>query len=390
MIASVASERKFKKGYEFNSNSLPFIYLRCPARECHSPHKCKGNLDTSFSVSHLEDCIHICKERPSCKWYTLDKAIDRCVLYENCTLHTEVCDTCATGPEDCSRGYHGVEKKQIRQRTVRTYYDVLKLEEGRNMMLNSYTRPNREACIDICKEVPAQSAYYELHESTEYFVAFGAGHGGCLLFAYESSYTCTKGWDCHNCESGSKSNACEVIMRYCSYPCLHFSVDYYLQLARYSWLCDVDWSQTYVVSEDGDILQRRDFDLSKLWGPGAPGDGKDDRICGYIPENCSYGIRGMDADMALACAASYDWFKTEENSWLCDVNWSLTYRENGFFGVVKSDDFDLNKIWGFGARGQGKDDKICGYIVDHCPDVYDGYSADYICSMTYEWFNGPR
>ena len=90
-----------------NSIFLPFLNLRCPARECHSPHKCEGNLDTSFSASHLEDCIRICKERPSCKWYTLDKAIDSCVLYENCTLHTEVCDTCATGPEDCLRGYHG-------------------------------------------------------------------------------------------------------------------------------------------------------------------------------------------------------------------------------------------------------------------------------------------
>ena len=53
-----------------------------------------------------------------------------------------------------------------------------------------------------------------------------------------------------------------------------------------NWLCDVDWSQTFTVSEDGDIVQRRDFDSSKLWDTGALGDGKDDKICGYISENC--------------------------------------------------------------------------------------------------------
>ena len=54
--------------------------------------------------------------------------------------------------------------------------------------------------------------------------------------------------------------------------------------------------------------------------------------------------------------------------------------------VVKRDGIDLNKTWGPGARGYGKDDKICGFMVNHCPDTYDWYSVDYICSKTYEWF----
>jgi len=175
----------------------------CPARECHSPHKCKGKLDDSFIVSHLEDCISICKDRPSCKWYTLDKAIDRCVLYDNCTL-AEDCDTCATGPEYCSRGYHGVEKKQ-RQRSL--YYGTkTMLEGGTQMFLHPYNIPHREACIDICKErVPAESDKYNLHESTEFFVAFEESSNHCILSAYRSSYSCPKGFDCHNCAPTHKS-----------------------------------------------------------------------------------------------------------------------------------------------------------------------------------------
>ena len=55
---------------------------------------------------HLEDCIKWCNDHELCKWYTLEKSNDHCLLYEDCPA-TEDCDTCATGPKYCSRGYHG-------------------------------------------------------------------------------------------------------------------------------------------------------------------------------------------------------------------------------------------------------------------------------------------
>ena len=58
----------------------------------------------SYSISDLEDCIQICNKDPNCKWYTLEKDKNHCVLYENCHKKFD-CQTCATGEEYCSRGY---------------------------------------------------------------------------------------------------------------------------------------------------------------------------------------------------------------------------------------------------------------------------------------------
>ena len=87
-----------------------FLSHRCPARECHSPHKCKGNLVDSFTMSHLEDCISACGDRADCTHYTLEKTNDHCLLYEDCN-ETFACDTCASGEKDCTRGYGGIEKR---------------------------------------------------------------------------------------------------------------------------------------------------------------------------------------------------------------------------------------------------------------------------------------
>ena len=86
-----------------------------------------------------------------------------------------------------------------------------------------------------------------------------------------------------------------------------FSVDYYLRLARSGnrWLCDVDWSQTITVTEDGDIVRRPGVDLSKLWGPGGLGDGSDESACGYITDHCPHAYNGHGADI---CSITYKWF----------------------------------------------------------------------------------
>lgn len=86
--------------------NLQHSHFRCPARECHKPDKCQGDLVDSFSISHLEECIDACKDKVSCNFYTFDKASDHCVLYEHCRT-TIPCDSCARGEKHCSRGYHG-------------------------------------------------------------------------------------------------------------------------------------------------------------------------------------------------------------------------------------------------------------------------------------------
>ena len=84
-------------------SKIPF---RCPARECHAPHKCRGHFIDSYKLANLEDCIRACNDNELCKWYTLEKSNDHCLLYEDC-IPLNDCDTCATGEKSCSHGYHG-------------------------------------------------------------------------------------------------------------------------------------------------------------------------------------------------------------------------------------------------------------------------------------------
>ena len=105
--ASVDSESKHSS---FCHNQFVFISTtssRCPARECHEQKKCDGFLVDSKKIAHLEECINYCKDSVGCEWYTYDKKDDNCVLYEDCHTSSS-CDTCATGPKDCSKGYRGM------------------------------------------------------------------------------------------------------------------------------------------------------------------------------------------------------------------------------------------------------------------------------------------
>ena len=81
-------------------------HTRCPARECHGAFKCEGHFIDSFKINHIEDCIDACSDDDLCMWYTLEKTHNHCVLYEDCDVKND-CNTCASGPRDCSVGYHG-------------------------------------------------------------------------------------------------------------------------------------------------------------------------------------------------------------------------------------------------------------------------------------------
>ena len=89
--------------------------VRCPARDCHGAFKCEGHFIDSFKIAHLEDCIKACSDKDECQWYTLEKTHNHCLLYEECKKKTNGCDTCASGPRDCSVGYHGEPKWLIHE-----------------------------------------------------------------------------------------------------------------------------------------------------------------------------------------------------------------------------------------------------------------------------------
>ena len=82
------------------------FFFRCPARECHGAFKCKGDFVDSFAIPTLEECISKCNEVEDCQWFTLEKANDHCILYEECNDQFD-CETCATGEKKCANGYKG-------------------------------------------------------------------------------------------------------------------------------------------------------------------------------------------------------------------------------------------------------------------------------------------
>jgi len=96
----------------------------CPARECHQQFKCKGNFVDSFTMSKLEKCIIACNSNDQCNWYTLEKMHDHCILYEDCDLHDDHCDTCATGPKLCSHGYHADDDTIFTQALLDEFADA--------------------------------------------------------------------------------------------------------------------------------------------------------------------------------------------------------------------------------------------------------------------------
>merc|ERR1711992_496400 len=83
---------------------------KCPARECHGAFKCQGNFVDSYAIATLEECIEKCNENEDCQWFTLEKANDHCIIYEECNDQFD-CETCATGEKNCARGYHGTTPK---------------------------------------------------------------------------------------------------------------------------------------------------------------------------------------------------------------------------------------------------------------------------------------
>ena len=89
------------------SNTIMLSFCsRCPARECHGAFKCKGDFVDSFAIATLEECIEKCNDVVDCEWFTLEKANDHCILYEECDDQFD-CETCATGEKKCAHGYKG-------------------------------------------------------------------------------------------------------------------------------------------------------------------------------------------------------------------------------------------------------------------------------------------
>ena len=126
------------------------FFFRCPARECHGAFKCKGDFVDSFAIPTLEECISKCNEVEDCLWFTLEKANDHCILYEECNDQFD-CETCATGERKCANGYKGK-------------YECLELDDNDQWTRSRYhtSGPNRSHGPQVLLEWWYKSAWVGL------------------------------------------------------------------------------------------------------------------------------------------------------------------------------------------------------------------------------------
>merc|ERR1712241_145046 len=119
-------------------------------RECHGAFKCQGDFVDSFAIATLEECIEKCNEMEDCQWFTLEKANDHCVLYEECNDQFD-CETCASGEKKCAHGYKGttpappkkVEVKKVEVKKVQAQAIELKP----NVQVTTISRPVQTTTI---------------------------------------------------------------------------------------------------------------------------------------------------------------------------------------------------------------------------------------------------
>jgi hypothetical protein len=76
----------------------------CIEPDCY---KIQGECNGVIAAEHnsvtntIEYCIKLCKTTPSCKWFTFNKELSLCSLFESCLHMDSSCKTCISGERSC-------------------------------------------------------------------------------------------------------------------------------------------------------------------------------------------------------------------------------------------------------------------------------------------------
>ena len=61
-----------------------------------------GSLLASSEDQDEEECLQLCRDSPSCLWYTYSEVDRVCLLFEDCPLiDYDNCKTCLSGQRQC-------------------------------------------------------------------------------------------------------------------------------------------------------------------------------------------------------------------------------------------------------------------------------------------------
>merc|ERR1712241_979096 len=249
--------------------------------ECYVFGQCEEYSVNFEKIDNAEACHKFCGKNDDCKWWTWEPDNLLCSLFANCTdpkqstghPNAGPCSDCISGQQACpGRECHSPNKCQ-------------------GHLVDTFETGHLEDCINMCKDTAACEWY-----------TYDKRDDHCILYK--------------DCETLISCDTCATGKKYCSngYHGDDESVTEALdktgtvQVEDPTWLCDIDWSQTYRLStyKGKEVLLKNDFDLSTIWGPGTPGSGKDDGICGFIAVHCRDSYDGFGTD--VICSKTYKWF----------------------------------------------------------------------------------
>ncbi len=71
-----------------------------PELKCWITGKCQGDPYSTNSTQTSEECLELCKEDESCKWFTFDPHKQSCNLFTDCS-NLLGCDDCISGNSKC-------------------------------------------------------------------------------------------------------------------------------------------------------------------------------------------------------------------------------------------------------------------------------------------------
>jgi hypothetical protein len=76
----------------------------CIEPECYKIQgECNGVIaaESNSVTNTIEYCIKLCKTTPTCKWFTFNKELSQCSLFESCLHLDSSCKTCISGESSC-------------------------------------------------------------------------------------------------------------------------------------------------------------------------------------------------------------------------------------------------------------------------------------------------
>ncbi len=63
--------------------------------------QCDGTYLDELAVNEHSECYQACQQNIDCLWYTYDRAYDLCLLYQNCPILDQRCETCISSQSLC-------------------------------------------------------------------------------------------------------------------------------------------------------------------------------------------------------------------------------------------------------------------------------------------------